>query len=103
MNNEDKPKSPVRRGVRGCLIGRLNVRYPNIPARKKTSKAFRNLSSLKIEYNEKKIKMKGIDVFIKLKTDGRSIMKNGLMINAMNIPIKEPYIASTAASKPLPS
>ena len=36
--NAEAPKRPVRRGRRGSLTGRLNVRSPRKPARKKTAR-----------------------------------------------------------------
>ncbi len=45
----EEPKSPVRRGRSGSLIGRLNVRIPKIPARRKIVIEERKFSSLKIK------------------------------------------------------
>jgi len=45
---EDNPKSPERRGRRGCSTGRLNVRRPRTPERRKIVNERKKLSSLKI-------------------------------------------------------
>ena len=53
------PKSPVRRGKRGCSIGRFSVANPRNPARRKTSRVFRISFSFRIRKSEMKIRIYG--------------------------------------------
>lgn len=53
----ERPNKPVSRGINGCLTGRLNVKIPRSPARRKIRRERRKFSSLRIKYKEAKIKM----------------------------------------------
>ena|SRR3989338_8602508 len=59
MINVEAPKSPVRRGSIGSFIGRFKVVKPRKPAKRNIVKERRNFSSLKMIYEERKIKRKG--------------------------------------------
>ena len=58
--NADEPNRPVKRGRRGCFIGRLNVTKPNNPARINITREDIKLSSLNIKNRDMKISRKGI-------------------------------------------
>ena len=66
------PKSPVKRGRRGCSIGRLRAKNPKNPDRRKIVNAGRIFSSLKIRNAEIKISMNGMIVFVASKITGRA-------------------------------
>lgn len=61
--NEDAPNKPVNNGKRDSFIFRFKVDKPRKPARKKTSKAFRDFS-LTNKYKEAKTRIKNITVFM---------------------------------------
>src|SRR3989338_5519621 len=54
------PNNPVSKGSRGSLTGKSKVKSPKNPAIRKTTKEIKNSSSLKIRYEETKIKTNGI-------------------------------------------
>jgi hypothetical protein len=64
ISRADRPKRPVRRGIRGSLTGRLKVAKPKKPESIKTISAEKILSSLKTKYADINTKIKGIIVLI---------------------------------------
>src|SRR3989338_3319863 len=71
IKRAERPKSPLNKGIKGSLIVRAKAANPRKPERIKTTLAEKISSSLKIIYNETKIRRNGIIVFINEYTDGR--------------------------------
>lgn len=67
----ESPKSPESKGSKGCWTGRLKVRSPRSPERRKIINPRKKSSSLKIIKRERKMRMKGINDFIISKKEGR--------------------------------
>ena len=67
----ERPNIPERRGIKGCFTGRLKARKPKNPASVKTIRESVKFFSLKMRYNEMKMRTKGIAVFAAMKMPGR--------------------------------
>jgi hypothetical protein len=86
----ERPKSPVKRGRRGDLMGRSNVNKPRKPERMKTERAMRNSDSLNMRYIEANIKRKGSRGEIMDCIVGRKNIKIGMKIRIGSKENREP-------------
>jgi hypothetical protein len=94
----ERPNRPESRGRSGSFIGRWNVRRPRQPAKAKIVNAKKGFSSLKIINKERKIRIKGIIVFIAVKRGGSNNINAGVTIRIAGIAKIEPYKVKIKAS-----
>ena len=63
---------------------------PRKPARRKITREIMNLFSVKIKYNDEKIRMYGMKNVIDLKSVGRKNVKIGVMTREITTPARQP-------------
>jgi len=98
----EAPKSPVKRGRRGSLIGVLSARWPRAPARRNIISALCREGSRRIIKREMKIRRKGMSRVMGVVIEGRMRMKRGVKIRIIGRASREPLSVRRTASCPRP-